>query len=135
MVKSLIATKSNSLLFEVVFTNQIFYYTCCNTLKCVTSWQSPSPRHCARATQLLLKKYRNGGERLATLVSDLTGPEFEPQTSCSRDEPITARPTDQLSCFYDLKNVRHLVHVKINAKQCSSKGTIDRNPANIYCFM
>ena len=26
-------------------------------------------------------------------VSDLTGPRFEPQTSCSRDESVTARPT------------------------------------------
>ena len=27
----------------------------------------PSPRHCPRATQLLLKKRRRGGESLATL--------------------------------------------------------------------
>ena len=30
-------------------------------------------------------------------VSDLTGPRFEPQTSRSRDERVTARPTGRLS--------------------------------------
>ena len=72
--------------------NQIFYYTRCNTPKRVTSWRGPSPRHCARATQLLSKKCRSSGEPLATL-SDLTGPRFEPQTSRFRDERVTARPT------------------------------------------
>ena len=46
---------------------QIFHYTCCNTLNRVTSFRGPSPRHCARATQLLSKKCRSGGEPLATL--------------------------------------------------------------------
>ena len=30
-------------------------------------------------------------------VSDLTGPRFEPQTSRSRDERVTARPTGRYS--------------------------------------
>ena len=47
--------------------NQIFHYTRCNTPKRVTSWRGPSARHCARATQLLSKKCRSGGEPLATL--------------------------------------------------------------------
>ena len=47
--------------------NQIFHYTRCNTPKRVTSWWGPSPRHCARATQLLSKICRSGGEPLATL--------------------------------------------------------------------
>ena len=46
---------------------QIIHYTRCTTPKCVTSWRDPSPRHCARATQLLSIKCRNGGEPLATL--------------------------------------------------------------------
>ena len=71
-----------------------------------------SPRHCAQATLLLLKKYRNGDdlnfrgdfpgifdlnrkgdEEILNTVSDLTGPRFEPQTSRSRDEPVTTRPS------------------------------------------
>ena len=44
-----------------------FQYTRCNTPERVTSWRGPSPRHCARATQLHSKKCRNGGEPLATL--------------------------------------------------------------------
>ena len=33
-------------------------------------------------------------------VSDLTGPRFEPQTSRSRDERVTARPTGRLGLAY-----------------------------------
>ena len=47
--------------------NQIFQYTPCNTPKRVTSLRGPSPRHCARAAQLLSKKCHSGGESLATL--------------------------------------------------------------------
>ena len=79
--------------------NQIFHYTRCNTPKRVTSWRGPSPRHCAWVTQLLSKKCRSGGEPLATLVSNLTGPRFEPQTYRSRDERVTARPTGWWQIF------------------------------------
>ena len=58
-MKSLNLVKSNQ--------NQIFYYTRCSTPKRVTSWRGPSPRHCARATQLLSKKCCSGGGPLATL--------------------------------------------------------------------
>ena len=51
----------------VVFAIQIFRYTRFVTPKRVTSWRGPFPRHCARATQLLSKKYRSGGEPLAKL--------------------------------------------------------------------
>ena len=40
-----------------------FHYTRCISLR------GPSPRHCARATQLLSKKYRSGIEPLATQCS------------------------------------------------------------------
>ena len=75
--------------------NQIFHYTRWITPKRVTSLRGPSPHHCAQATQLLSKKCRSGGEPLATL-SNLTGPRFKPQTSRSRDERVTARPTGRL---------------------------------------
>ena len=52
---------------EKMSSNQVFDYTHCNTPKHVTSWPGPSLRHCAQATQLLSKKYRGGGEPLATL--------------------------------------------------------------------
>ena len=47
--------------------NQIFYYTRCITPKRVTSWRGPSPRHCAWATHLPLKKCHKGCEPLLTL--------------------------------------------------------------------
>ena len=86
----------NALIVIVTKSLSLFHYTRCNTPERVTSWRGPSPRHCARATQLLSKKCRNGGEPLAT-VSDLTGPRFEPQTSRSRDERVTARPIGRFS--------------------------------------
>ena len=61
----------------------------------MTSWRGPSPRHCTRATQLLSKKCRSGGESLQHSVR-FGQPEnlnLEPQTSRSRDERVTARPT------------------------------------------
>ena len=74
----------------MAFSNQIFHYTRCTTPKRVTS--SRGPFHCALATQLLLKKCCSGGEPLAT-VSNLTGLRFEPKTSRSSDERVTARPS------------------------------------------
>ena len=56
-----------------VSSNQIFHYTRCNTPKRVTSWQGPSPHHCARATELLSKKCLSGGEPLATLCPIWSG--------------------------------------------------------------
>ena len=43
------------------------YYTRCITQKRVMGWRGPSPRDCARATQLFSKKCRSGGELLAKL--------------------------------------------------------------------
>ena len=92
--------------------NQIFHYTGCITPKRVTSLRDPSPRHCARATQLLSKKCRNGGNTacwqqhrwqhcngnggnntVGNTASNLTGLRFELQTSRSKDESVTARQT------------------------------------------
>ena len=53
--------------YNAIKSNQIFHYTRWITPKRVTSWRGPSPRHCARATQLLSKKCHDGGEPLATL--------------------------------------------------------------------
>ena len=39
---------------------QVFHYTRYIRPKRVMTWQDPSPHHCARATQLLSKKRRNG---------------------------------------------------------------------------
>ena len=69
-----------------------FFRSRCNTPKRVTSWRGPSPRHCAQATQLLLKKCRSGGRPLATLCL-ISCRKFEPQTSLFIGERLTARPT------------------------------------------
>ena len=91
--------------------NQIFHYTRCNTPRRVTSWRGPSPCHCARATQLLSKKCRNGGEPLATLcpiwpARDLNLRPPAPETN--------ALPLDQLcNCIFQMWNflcLRVLLH-------------------------
>ena len=74
---------------------QIFHYTSCTTPKRVTSLHGPSPRHCARATLILSKKCRSGGEPLATLMCFI---------SSARDSNVrppapetNASPLDQLA--------------------------------------
>ena len=67
-------TPESSSIMDHILTNdsnQILYYTRWITLKRATSWRGPSP-------------------------DNLTGPRFEPQTSRSRDERVTARPTGRL---------------------------------------
>ena len=61
LYKHIMCVKSNLSLYSL-------YYAV--TPKRATSLRGPSTHHCARATQLLSKKCRNGGEPLATL-SDL----------------------------------------------------------------
>ena len=51
---------------DITLSYQIFHYTRCITSKHVTSLRGSSSRHCALEAQLLLKKYRIGGEPLAT---------------------------------------------------------------------
>ena len=64
--------------------------------KRVTSLPGPSPRHCVLAVQLWKKCCCVGNT-----VFDLTGPRFEPQTSCSKDERVNARPNNcSVSIFY-----------------------------------
>ena len=87
--------------------NQIFHYTRCNTPKRVTSWRGPSPRHCPRATQLLSLSQR--WRAVGNAVSDLTGPRFEPLTSRSRDERVTARPSIWFCTDWSAKSLCLLV--------------------------
>ena len=73
-------------------TNQIFNYTRCITPKRATKLQDPSPRHCACRQHSPFQKNVAAMARLSTL-SDLSSSKFEPKTSRSRDEGVTARPT------------------------------------------
>ena len=74
--------------------NQIFHYTRCKTPKRVTSWRGPSPRHCARATQLLSKKCCSGGEPLATLCPIWPARDLNLRPPASE---TNALPLDQLA--------------------------------------
>ena len=74
--------------------NQILHYTHCNTPKRITSWRGPSPRHCARATQLLSKKCHSGGEPLATLCPTWTAQDLNLRPPAPE---TNALPLDQLA--------------------------------------
>ena len=76
-------------ILDVVSCENICHYTRCITQKCVTGWRAQSPHHCARATQLFLKKMSQRWRAVGDAVFDLPGPRFEP----TRDERISARPT------------------------------------------
>ena len=72
--------------------NQIFHCTCYITPKRVTSLRRPisASLHPGNTTHFeeILPPWRAVGNT----ASDLTGSKFEPQTSRSRDERVTARP-------------------------------------------
>ena len=56
--------------------NQVFYYIGDINLKRISSLKGSFPRHCARATQLLSKRFCSGGEALATLCVQFDMPEI-----------------------------------------------------------
>ena len=87
-------------------TNQIkiFHYTRCNMPKRVTTLLGPSTGHCARATLLRFsKKSCSEWRAVGNTVSNLTSPKFEPQTSRSEDERVTARPTGYVIMYSEIK--------------------------------
>ena len=73
--------------------NQIFCYTGCITPKRVTSLRCPSPRHWSSGNTAFFEEMSQLWQAVGNIVSDLTGSGFKPQTSRSRDERVTARPT------------------------------------------
>ena len=79
--------------FQQQIKSNVLLYSLCNAEAC-NELADPSPRHCARTTQLLSKNYRRGWRAVGNSVFDLTNPRFELQTSRSIDK--RALPFDQL---------------------------------------
>ena len=71
--------------------NQIFPYTRCITPKRVTSWRGQL-RLIASGQLSFFRRNVARWRTVGNTVFDLTGPRFEPQTSCSRDEGVSPRP-------------------------------------------
>ena len=69
--------------------NQTFRYTRCITSKRVTSLRGPSPI-VAPGQHSSYRRMPQRWQAAGNIVSDLTGLRFEPQTSRSRDERVTA---------------------------------------------
>ena len=103
---------------DVRMTNQIFHYTRCITPKRVTSLRGPSPRHWARATQLLSKKCHSIGEHLSTLrpvwpARDLNLRPPAPETNALPLDQLPMSPLNNFSDFIEpifvtLKKITHL---------------------------
>ena len=91
-----LAKKTLLFTFQEYAENLNLNYTRCITPKRVTSLRGPFPRHCARATQLLLNNCRKGGKWSATLSSIFgsggRSEEFALQTSHFRDKCVSALP-------------------------------------------
>ena len=106
--------------------NQICYYTRYIMSKRVTSLQGQSPCHCARAPQLLLKRYCSGGKQLATLR-----PIWQTQDSNLRPPaPQTkAFPLDQLAekCLIPKTKPKYAARPGCIITKCTFVFTI-------YCF-
>ena len=88
LLKSRVNSKAS-----ICFSNQIFHFTCCFTLKRVTSLRGPSPRHCACEQYSFFRKQLVRSRAVGSTVFNSTGPKFEAPPSCSIDERVTARPT------------------------------------------
>ena len=91
-----------------------------------SSLRAPSPRHCARATQVF-EEMPQRWRAIINSVSDLSGSRFELQTSRSREDRVTARQTD---CFMFLDYAYRDTLVKKNyqgAMNFSFKVKVARN--------
>ena len=80
-LKSKSKSKSNLSLYS------LYYAEACNELAGPIS-PSLRPGNTAPFEEMSMR-----WRAVGNTVSDLTGPRFEPQTSCCRDEHVTARPT------------------------------------------
>ena len=67
------------------------------------SWLGPSLHHCARTTKAPFEEMSQRWRALNNTESNLTGPRFEPQTSHSTDERVTAQLTYQT--FFKANNL------------------------------
>ena len=66
--------------------NQMFYYIRCITPKRVTSWRGPIFASLHPGNTALFEEMSQRWRAVGNTRSDLTGPRFEPQAFCSRDE-------------------------------------------------
>ena len=77
---------------------RVFHYTRGSTPKCATSLITvvPIPMSLRPGNIVSFEDKSQRWRAVGNTVSDLTGPRFEPQTSRSRDQRVTARPTESL---------------------------------------
>ena len=83
-----------SLTFQLSHSIQCFYYSVCFTVKRAENWTSPFLRHCAWATQFLLKNSRKGGEPLAILCPIWSARELNLKPPASENNLL---PLEQLA--------------------------------------
>ena len=116
----------------VPISNQILYYTCCITLKRVTSWLGPSLCHCDQATQLISKKCCSGDELLATLCSIWPTCDLNLRP---RDPEINVLLLDLLSTINHHPFAPGMCFLFLESSRCfrnSSRG-FQQSPAIVQC--
>ena len=99
--------------------NQIFHYTSCITRKRVTSLRGPSLRYCACGQRSVFRR------NVAAVASRW---QFEPETSCSSEECVTARPTGRYTCKTILFKVYFLENfATIGVISCVARANLNRS--------
>ena len=59
----------------------------------LTSWWNVSPLRSPGGNTAPFEEMTQRWRAVGNTLFDLTGPRFEPRTSCSRDKPVTAQPS------------------------------------------
>ena len=77
---------------KVITPNQVLYNTRCIAPKRVTNWRSR--RHFRVIAPVSFEQISQRWRAVGYSESDSIGPRFEPQTSRSKEEHVTAPPTD-----------------------------------------
>ena len=80
--------------------------------KRVTSLRGPIPASLRPGNTAPFEEMSQRWQLVGNTVSDLTGLRFEPQTSRSRDERVTARPTCQCRPTCHATSALHFIVVK-----------------------
>ena len=98
-------TFSVAITLDQIKKNRGFYYLRSITLKRVTSLQGLSLRNCACGDASPFEEMSERRRDVGNTASDSTGPRFEPRTSHSRDERVTARPTGRSITLDEARNL------------------------------
>ena len=107
--------------------SNFFHYICCITPKHLTSlWvhlRVIAPEGNTASFEEMLQRWRAVGNT----VSDVTGPRFAPQTSSSKGERVTTRPTGRSANTLKIKLLHVLLNVTFSLEYFLNNERQDKN--------